>query len=98
MDILRDLLQVFAAEAVNTANEYPDGPREHIEEIRRIEDFPNGGLRFSVTCWHNESEPARSTREMSLIELLTLIGSVVAVYSVIPAVTALRQWEDKNAK
>lgn len=98
MDILKELLQIFATEAMNTANEYPNTAREHIEEIRRIEDYPNGGLRFAVTCWHNEAEPARSTREMSLIEVLTLIGGIVAVYSIVPAVKALRQPENKDAK
>ena len=95
MDILKEFLQIFATEAANAAALGGVALQDHIEEIRQIENFPNGGLRFAVTTWRNERTPPRITKEMSLIEVLTLIGSVIAVYAVIPAVKLL---EDQDLK
>lgn len=60
----------------------------HIEKIERIED-KDGALNFLVTTWDDENDPeksSRETKEMSLFEIMDLLGRVIAHRAISDAV------------
>ncbi len=48
----------------------------HIESVSRLED-KNGSLNFLVTTWNGQSAESRQDKEMSLFELMDLLGRVM---------------------
>lgn len=51
----------------------------HIEKIEQIED-KDGAWNFLVTTWNNENDPfedSRKTEEMSLFEIMDLLGRII---------------------
>lgn len=48
----------------------------HIEKIEQIED-KDGAWNFLVTTWNEIDENSRTTKEMSLYEIMDLLGRVI---------------------
>jgi hypothetical protein len=48
----------------------------HIESIEKIEN-KGKALNFKVTTWNDISEDPRKTREMSLFEIMDLLGRII---------------------
>jgi hypothetical protein len=48
----------------------------HIEFVERLED-KDGAFNFLVTTWNDVSENPREKKEMSLFELMDLLGRVI---------------------
>lgn len=48
----------------------------HIESIKQLED-KGPALNFEVTTWNDQSENARKVKEMSLFEVMDLLGRVI---------------------
>lgn len=78
MNILAELTKLIKAEC-DAAIEYElFGTQEfHIEKIERLDD-KNGALNFNVTTWNEISEDSRKTKEMSLFEIMDLLGRIIA--------------------
>lgn len=77
MNILSELTKLIKNEC-DAAIEYQIfGTQEfHIEKIERLED-KDGALNFSVTTWNEVSEDSRKTKEMSLFEIMDLLGRII---------------------
>lgn len=77
MNILAELTKLIKNEC-DAAIEYEIyGTQEfHIESIERIEDKDNA-LNFKVTTWNDISEDPRKTKEMSLFEIMDLLGRII---------------------
>lgn len=57
----------------------------HIEKVERLPD-EGKAFNFRVTTWNDQSEDPRKVREMSLVELMDLLGRIIAHRAVTPAV------------
>lgn len=77
MNILTELTKLIKAECDNAIEYELFGTQEfHIESIERIED-KGKALNFNVTTWNDISEDPRKTKEMSLFEIMDLLGSII---------------------
>lgn len=77
MNILAELTKLIKNEC-DAAIEYElFGTQEfHIEKIERLDD-KNGALKFNVTTWNDVSEDPRKTKQMSLFEIMDLLGRII---------------------
>lgn len=77
MNTLAELTKLIKNECDNAIKYEIFGTQEfHIEKIERIED-KDGALNFNVTTWNDVSENPRQTKEMSLFEIMDLLGRII---------------------
>lgn len=78
MNILAELTKLIKNECDDAIKYEIYGTQEfHIEKIERIED-KGKALNFKVTTWNDVSEDPRKTKEMSLFEIMDLLGRIIA--------------------
>lgn len=78
MNILAELTKLIKNECDNAIEYEIFGTQEfHIEKIERLPDTKNGALNFNVTTWNDVSEDPRETKEMSLFEIMDLLGRII---------------------
>lgn len=77
MNILAELTKLIKNECDNAIEYELFGTQEfHIEKIERLDD-KYGALNFNVTTWNDVSEDPRKTEEMSLFEIMDLLGRII---------------------
>ena len=77
MNILAELTKLIKNECDDAIKYKIFGTQEfHIEKIERIED-KGKSLNFKVTTWNDISEDPRKTKEMSLFEIMDLLGRII---------------------
>ena len=78
MNILAELTKLIKAECDEAIKYELYGTQEfHIEKIERLAD-KGRALNFNVTSWNDVSEDPRKTKEMSLFEIMDLLGRIIA--------------------
>jgi|688.fasta_scaffold618058_2 hypothetical protein len=77
--LLRDILKVIGKELIRQSkSKGPVGGQEfHIESFWRLPDDKEGGFRFEVTTWDEESEDPRVTEVLSYPKLMALIATTM---------------------
>jgi hypothetical protein len=77
MNILTELTKLIKNECDNAIEYEIFGTQEfHIEKIERLDD-KGVALNFKVTTWDDISENPRKTQEMSLFEIMDLLGRII---------------------
>ena len=77
MNILTELTKLIKNECENAIEYEIFGTQEfHIEKIERLDD-KGVALNFKVTTWNDISEDPRETQEMSLFEIMDLLGRII---------------------
>lgn len=69
----------------------------HIESIERLED-KDGAFNFAVTTWNDQSENPRQNREMSLFEVMNLLGRIIGHRAITRSVMLINGEEHKHEK
>lgn len=78
MNILVELTKLIKEECDDAIKYNLFGTQEfHIEKIERIKD-KDDALNFSITTWDNISEDPRKVKEISLFEIMDLLGRIIA--------------------
>lgn len=62
----------------------------HIEKIEQIEN-KGKAWNFLVTTWNDVSEDPRQTKEMSLYEIMDLLGRIIGLKGLSDAARALKK-------
>lgn len=77
MNILPDLVDAIRKECRNAVKYSIYGTQDfHLEKVERIED-KGSAFNFRVTTWNDMSSNPRETKEMSLFEVMNLLGKVI---------------------
>lgn len=77
MNILAELTKLIKKECDSAIKYEIFGTQQfHIEKIERIED-KGEALNFLVTTWSDMDENPRETKEMSLFEIMDLLGRII---------------------
>ena len=79
-NLIYSLVRLIGMEAIRRADNFmPIGTdRSHIESIRMLPNKEGEPWRFEMTTWSDFDEEPRKTKEVSLVELLSSLGSAVA--------------------